>query len=113
MVVKLVNTMVEFNGILAGAGDKAVIVDFYADWCGPCKVIGPKLEAISEEDDFKTTVIFLKVNVDENEEVAEKYEITAMPTFIMIREGEKAGECVGANEGKLRELVKSASQKQQ
>lgn len=57
-MVKVVGTKKEFDEILAGAGSKAVVVDFYATWCGPCKVIAPYYEALSKE---YTDVIFLKV----------------------------------------------------
>lgn len=101
-MVKVCETKEEFDEALAGAGDKAVLVDFYADWCGPCKMIAPKLEAMSKEF---TNVVFLKVNVDDNGEVAEENNISAMPTFLIFKNKEKVDELVGASEAKLRELA--------
>lgn len=93
----------DFNAQLEAAGGKLVVVDFYATWCGPCKMIAPKLEEMSLE--FKDSVVFLKVDVDENEEIAVDYKINAMPTFIFIKNKEKVDEICGANESKVRELV--------
>ncbi|CAG2115692.1 unnamed protein product, partial [Medioppia subpectinata] len=58
----------DFDGQLAGAGGKLVVVDFYATWCGPCKMIGPVLDKMSDE--LAAEVVFLKVDVDENEDIA-------------------------------------------
>jgi len=101
-MVKVCETKADFDEALKGAGDKAVIVDFYADWCGPCRMIAPKLEEMSKEF---TNVVFLKVNVDDNTEVAEELGISAMPTFLMFKNSSKVDELVGANEGKLREMI--------
>lgn len=68
--------------IIAEAGDKLIVIDFFAMWCGPCKMIAPKYEELSKEN---TNVIFLKVDVDDNEEIAVKYEISSMPTFVFIK----------------------------
>jgi thioredoxin 1 len=62
------------------------VVDFYATWCGPCKQIAPKLEEMAQ---LFTDVIFLKVDVDENEEVASEYAISCMPTFMFFKNGGK------------------------
>lgn len=61
-----------------------VFVDFYADWCGPCKRFAPTLEKLSEQ---YTSVIFLKVNCDECQEVADRYKIRSLPTFHMFKVG--------------------------
>merc|ERR1712170_104298 len=95
IMVKIVESLEDFQQALKDAGDKAVLVDFFADWCGPCKMIAPKLEAMSEEF---SGVVFLKVNVDENEEVAASYDISAMPTFLILKNGVEADKLVGANE---------------
>ena len=92
----------DFNTQLENAGSKLVVVDFYADWCGPCKMISPKVVEMAKEFG---TVVFLKVDVDSNEETAEKYEIRAMPTFLFIKNKEKIDSFAGANETKLREMI--------
>jgi thioredoxin 1 len=69
-----------------------VLVDFYADWCGPCKMIAPVLEQIAaESDDFK----IVKLNVDENMAVAQKYGIRAIPTLLVLKNGEVAAQKAG------------------
>lgn len=83
-----------------------VVVDFFADWCGPCKMISPFFEGLSSKDEYKN-VIFVKVNVDENPSVAEKCHITAMPTFQVYNgDNEKVDELVGAAKEKLEALVR-------
>lgn len=69
---------------LEEAGDKLVIIDFFATWCGPCKVISPQFEELSNE---LTDIVFLKIDVDDNEDIAAEYEISSMPTFIFIKNG--------------------------
>lgn len=72
--------------------DGLVMVDFWADWCGPCKMIAPVVEEISEErDDVKVC----KLNVDENPGTAQKYQISAIPTMIFFKDGKKVEQMVG------------------
>lgn len=69
-----------------------VLVDFYADWCGPCKMIAPVLEQIAaESDDFK----IVKLNVDENMAVAQQYGVRAIPTLFVMKNGEVAAQKSG------------------
>ena len=63
-----------------------MVIDFYATWCGPCKMIAPQIEEMSNTMD---NIVFLKVDVDEAEDVAQEYNITAMPTFLFIKNGSK------------------------
>jgi thioredoxin 1 len=79
-----------------------VIVDFSATWCGPCRMIGPEFAKLSEEF---TSVVFLKVDVDQVESVASKCGISAMPTFQVFKDGQKVDELVGASKDKLKELI--------
>eukprot|EP00092_Neocalanus_flemingeri_P065051 GFUD01079040.1.p1 GENE.GFUD01079040.1~~GFUD01079040.1.p1 ORF type:complete len:106 (+),score=42.46 GFUD01079040.1:52-369(+) len=103
-MVHSVENMDDFNNQLVAAGDKLLVVDFHATWCGPCKMIAPHLEEMSltMED-----VVFLKVDVDECEDIAAKYEISAMPTFIFIKSKTKVADLTGANIDKLKQLVAS------
>ena len=71
-----------------------VVVDFWAEWCGPCKMIGPQLEELSEEMAGK--VKFVKLNVDENQQTAIKYGVRSIPTLIMFKGGEAVDMKVGA-----------------
>ena len=74
--------------------DKFVLVDFWAEWCGPCKAIAPSLEEISEEMKDKLKVV--KVNVDENPTVSQSYSIRSIPALMIFKNGEKVSEKMGA-----------------
>ncbi len=76
------------------ATDKLVVVDFWAEWCGPCKMIGPIIEQIGEE--YKDKVVVGKVDVDDNDEAAAKYGIRNIPTVLFIKNGEVVDKVVGA-----------------
>lgn len=70
-----------------------VLVDFYADWCGPCKMTEPVIDELSTEiKDVK----FVKVNVDSNPDVASQYNVFSIPTFIFLKDGKVVGQTVGA-----------------
>ncbi|MCF6320815.1 MAG: thioredoxin [Rhizobiaceae bacterium] len=74
--------------------DIPVVVDFWAEWCGPCKMIGPHLEEISEDMEGKVKVA--KLNIDENPDIAVKYGVRSIPTLVMFKDGEPASIQVGA-----------------
>jgi len=95
----------DFDNQLESAGSKLVVVDFFATWCGPCKMISPVLERLSDE--LKEQVVFLKVDVDENEDIAADNKVTVMPTFIFFKNRSRVTEFSGANEAKLKELINS------
>ncbi|RWS17074.1 thioredoxin-1-like protein [Dinothrombium tinctorium] len=103
MKVHLVKDQADFNAKLEEAGSKLVVVDFFATWCGPCKAIAPCIEKLAEQ--LKDSVVFLKVDVDENESIATEYKITAMPTFKFFKNKTEIDEFSGANEKKLTELI--------
>lgn len=88
---------------MKAAGNKLVVIDFMATWCGPCKMIAPKLEDISTTMCEK--VVVLKVDVDECEDVALAYNISSMPTFVFVKNGVKVHQFSGANEATLRSTI--------
>ena len=73
--------------------DKPVLVDCYADWCGPCKMMGPVVEEISNEE---PGIKVCKINIDEQIEVAQRFGVMSIPTFIAVKNGEIAGKQIGA-----------------
>lgn len=84
-----------------------VVVDFWAEWCGPCKAIGPALEEISE--DMNGQVKITKLNIDDNPNVPGKYGIRAIPTIMIFKNGEVAATQTGAlPKNKLADWIKSA-----
>ena len=86
--------------------DGPVLVDFWAEWCGPCKQIAPSLDEISEELDGKMSLA--KINIDENPETPSKYGVRGIPTLMLFKGGEVASTKVGAlPKSKLKEWVES------
>ena len=78
-----------------------VLVDFYANWCGPCKMLGPVLEKVSDE------IKVVKVNVDDNQDLARKYGVMSIPCVILFDNGKEVNRSIGfVPEGKLREFIK-------
>ena len=76
------------------ASEKPIMVDFWAEWCGPCRAVSPILDQIATEDAEKIDVV--KLNVDDNPETAMKYQITSIPTMKVFKSGEVVKTVIGA-----------------
>ena len=95
-----------FKTVVEGAKEP-VVVDFWAEWCGPCKMIGPSLEEIAEE--MKGQVKIVKLNVDENPGVAGAFGIRSIPTLLIFKDGKLAQQKVGAApKGELKKWIAAA-----
>ena len=83
--------------------DKTVLIDFYADWCGPCKMFSPVVEAVAtENEDIKV----VKVNVDDAQDLAIQYQVMSIPTTVVIKEGKEVNRAVGmVSKSDLLEMV--------
>lgn len=74
--------------------EKPIIVDFYADWCGPCKMLSPIMEELARENEG--SVVICKVNVDDNPEIASRYAVAGIPMFVSFKNGQVHKRMVGA-----------------
>ncbi len=93
------------NEVVSSKGP--VVVDFWAEWCGPCKMIGPSLEEIADELQGKVTIA--KLNVDENPGVAGTYGIRSIPTLMIFKDGKMATTKIGAApKGELKKWISDA-----
>ena len=82
-----------FDEVVSGSAEP-VLVDFWAEWCGPCKMVAPILDEIAEEQDGKIKIT--KLNVDENPNTSLKYQVQSIPTMLLFKDGEVAKTIIGA-----------------
>lgn len=90
-----------FTNLIA---NKKVVLDFYATWCGPCKMFGPVFEKVSNESDL----IFIKIDIDQHIELAKEYGIMSVPTILLLNNGEIIKKSLGyMNENEFKEFIKN------
>ena len=95
-------TSENFKSEVLGSSQK-VLIDFYADWCGPCKMMGPVVEEIAEEH---SDVKVVKINVDNAEDIAIKYQIMSIPTLVVVKDGQEVNRSIGLiSKEKIEELI--------
>lgn len=93
----------EFNDQLKNAGDKLVVVDFFATWCGPCNNIAKHVESLAQK--YASQVVVLKLNVDKVGDVANDFKVFGLPTFIFFKKGEVVQRWEGADIAAIEELT--------
>lgn len=91
--VHKISSQNEFNQAIAKAGKTLIVLDLYADWCGPCKMLGPIMEKIAFS--YKSKALFYKVNVDELRQIASEYRTTGIPYVVFIKENKVVNSLIG------------------
>lgn len=100
MVIKVSNKNFETEVLQS---EKKVLIDFYADWCGPCQMLSPIVEQVAEENE---NIKVVKLNVDENQELAIKYGIMSIPTLVVVKDGNEINRTIGlVSKSEVEELI--------
>ncbi|PWN25983.1 thioredoxin [Jaminaea rosea] len=102
MGVTEIKSFEQFKEVIGGS--KPTIIDFWATWCGPCKMISPIFEKISDTP-VGEKLGFYKVDVDDQEQITQELGIRAMPTFVVFKDGDKIDTVVGADPAKLQAAI--------
>jgi thioredoxin 1 len=103
MPVYNISNAQDLQKLCKDASTQLIVIDMYATWCGPCKMISPKIDSLA--DKYKNA-IFIKVNVDEAEDISNHFNITSMPTIIYIKNYNEVDRVIGANIQKIEEVLK-------
>ncbi|BCS23514.1 uncharacterized protein APUU_31739A [Aspergillus puulaauensis] len=105
MSVTDINSFSQFQELINSGN--VVIIDFWAPWCGPCRVVSPVFEKLASDPEF-ASITFAKVNIDDQEDIGSEVGIRALPTFMTFQDGTKVDERVGADPQRLEQLVRKA-----
>ncbi len=98
------------DGFEKEIGKGVFLVDFYADWCGPCRMLAPILEKVAKELDGQVTVA--KLDIDHAQRIASSFQVTSVPTMILFKDGKEAGRLVGLRDFEtVKDFVMSANKK--
>jgi thioredoxin 1 len=101
-------TTSDFDEVLKNAGTKPVMVDFYAEWCGPCVLAAPVIEELSSE--YADKAVIAKVDVDDQGELAQRYGVMSIPTVIVFKNGEEVDRKIGfAGKAGYKDLIDKAN----
>jgi len=104
-MVREITSKAEFDAALVDAGDKLVVVDFTATWCGPCRAIAPEFVKLAEQ--CRDQAVFLQVDVDKCRQLAQEQNIAAMPTFIFYKRGQLFHVFRGASVKKIQQGIET------
>ncbi|KAK0185236.1 putative thioredoxin [Armillaria mellea] len=94
MATQAIDSLADFRKIIDGP--KPVVVDFWATWCGPCKMIGPVFKKLAEKPEF-SGVEFYTVDADEQPDIMDEVQVSSMPTFLAFKDGNKIGTSIGSH----------------
>ena len=93
------NSLIEYS---SNNPDKLIVIYFTASWCGPCKLISPLVQELSDDPEYKDNTLFVKIDVDEFEDIMEKSDVKCMPTFHFYKNGVKKDTLEGSNKEQLK-----------
>ncbi|GAA5968169.1 hypothetical protein JCM11641_003756 [Rhodosporidiobolus odoratus] len=105
-LINVISSLSELNKLLTTRKDRLTVIDFHATWCGPCKAIAPTFEKFSQQ---YRNVTFVKVDVDAAQDIARAYSVSAMPTFVFIKDERNVLQVRGANVAALEAGIKQYS----
>ena len=104
LALKVLGDQSALKKAIDGSDKQKVVAWFTASWCGPCKSITPHIQKLSESS---TNVDFYKIDIDDNQELAEEYDVQSVPTFIMFENKSVAERVLGANAQKIEQMIKN------